>query len=373
MALDQISKEQERMILGSWLVEQHLEDMQLFCAEDFQEGNIFRLLRQKKDLWGIAKTLKREVKDLLSMTELYNKALEQDYYSAVNQKLLSVSVQRILSSENRKDLRSISESINDFLLRSCKCSEDTNLLENLKSELSDRKNNKVAKYGLDILDKITGGIYKKQLVVLSAKTSVGKSAFALQVAENVSMENKVLYFPLEMSDNEMIERLLIRNSIVNLQELRKGDISAKEEAVDNYVNGLVSKGNLKFYEGINSLEKICTIIEKEKPYLAIIDQLSQVNPNNHFGSLTDQYGYITKVLKNVSMKNNVAILLLCQISVKDMQSETLASIKNASQISEDADNVIMLECVSREGRTNIPIELESEEDCIKVNLAKQRF
>lgn len=364
--------EQERMILGAWMVGNHTEDMELFEPGDFMEGNLFCQIKQGKDAWSISETLHRPITDLVSMSNQY---LETFYYMAVNELLLDKAKKSIEDINEISDLQVLSRSIDEYCSRSCRIKSDSGLYDTLRDELNQIRNGNNAKYGLNMLDEWTGGIYRKNLLVVSAKTSVGKSAFALQIAENVSKTNKVLYFPLEMSTTEMIERLLIRNELATLQELKSGNIDRNSDKIETYISDMENKGNLKFYEGVSSLEKICSITSKEEPYLVIIDQLSQVTTGKKFSNLAEQYGYITKTLKALSMKN-VAVLLLCQISVKDIQEDSLASIKNSSQISEDADNVILLERVPIEKVKNTP-NLNNRffeyERCIKLSLAKQRF
>lgn len=356
---------QERILLGAWLLGFHIKDKELFKASDFRDYELFKICGNY-DLWGVAKRLNRRPEELTSLCDEYS---EPYYESALNYFFLEKLKQHIIADcESITTLDDVADNIKNHISKSCNKTAN-NLYDSFSKELEERRTGRTAKYGLPTLDKVSGGIFKNELIVLSAKTSVGKSAFAIQIAENVSRNNKVLFFPLEMSTNEMIARMLIRNGIIDNEQYKTGCLGNKEEQIKAYIKRIEESGNLLFYEGVNKLEEIKAIVNREKPYLVVIDQLSQIVVDRRFNSIHEQYGYITCSLKAMSKHENVATLLLCQVSVKNNQSDLLASIKDSSQISEDADFVIMLEKLDKRP----PIPIPDNDSAMRLTFPKQRM
>ena len=103
--------------------------------------------------------------------------------------------------------------------------EATDLGKSYQEDIEQRKIAQPLKYGISILDYYTGGIRKKELTVIAARPSIGKTAFALQIAYNLAVKkNKVLFFPLEMSGSQLTERIACRETNISHEHLKNTKI-----------------------------------------------------------------------------------------------------------------------------------------------------
>jgi replicative DNA helicase len=238
----------------------------------------------------------------------------------------------------------------------------------MQADMEYRKNEKAVKYGLPYLDKLTRGIHRKELTTVAARPGVGKSSFALQVATRTAIkhEEKVLYFSLEMPAEQQMYRLLLMTEKATKEEIDDYYINPEAE---NFVKRIEQSKLLNIYESVNQLSEICGAIRSEKPYLVILDQLTQIRVGGRsWKSRLEELQEITATLKKVSMEENVAIMLLCQINRDAANSEpTLANLKGSGQIEEDSDNVILLHNLEK----NDSIEPKALKK-IQLKLEKQR-
>ena len=240
-------------------------------------------------------------------------------------------------------------------------------------EIEARATAKTVNYGLPTLDKLTGGVKRKELTALAARPAVGKSAIALNIGLKVADQGqKVLYFPLEMSTMQTLERIVLQSGLLNTQKLRSGKMEIPErEFARDLLWELEKRGTFKIYESVNRLEQIEGLVRKEKPFLIIIDQLTQMRASKGFASVRERFSYMTNNLKELAMKENIAILLLCQINRNAQGSQpSMADLKESGSIEEDSDNIILLH------RLN-PQDADNPDDWIvdlpvMVSLEKQR-
>lgn len=213
--------------------------------------------------------------------------------------------------------------------------------------LDARKKAKTHLTGIDALDEMTGGIYPGTLTAVGARPSTGKSAFCMQVAVKVAQsEARVLFFSLEMTDAQNMDRLVLRVvDGVSQKQLRSGDLTDEQWKALNTAMDTIGKlrGNLSLLQE-RELPVIEKIIEREKPDLVVIDQLTQLRDSTQkFPDRRLQFAHMTAELKRISMEHHTAVWLACQVN-RDANNTTptLANLKESGSIEEDADNVILL-------------------------------
>jgi len=351
-------------LLGHWVLDKHREDMQYFdksLFEDFKnlykgvtEGKQATQLLAEKQLDGVSVT------DLLS----YGTANAGDDYPLYTEsRAKALIVQRAIYAEkigdtNTLDTRQLTAKVEE--LTAVINGEEykpiaTDYKGNLFKELDERAQEQIAHYGkgFKFVDEFMKGIHRGQLTVLGARPRVGKSAMALQVARNVADEGyKVLFIPLEMTVNENLQRILLNSQIVEPEELENGTID--RPAVGEYLDFL--EQNLKFCESLNSLESIEKLIKAEKPYLVVIDQLSQITIKGSHKDNREKYIVITRALKRIAMEQKVAILLLSQLNrvSTEKKKPTLESLHESDSTGQDADNVLLLYTKDDEEETDSP-------------------
>ena len=351
-------------LLGHWVLDKHSEDMQYFDKSLFEDyKNLYKGVTEGKQPTQL---LAEKQLDGITITDLmsYGTAnIGDDYPLYAESRAKALIVQRAIYAEkigdtNTADTRQLTAKIEE--LTAVINGEEykpiaTNYKESLFKELDERAQEQIAHYGtgFKFVDEFMEGIHRGQLTVLGARPRVGKSAMALQVARNVADEGyKVLFIPLEMTVNENLQRILLNSQTVQPEDLKTGDFD--REAIGNYLDYL--EENLKFCESLNSLESIEKLIKAEKPYLVIIDQLSQITIKGTHKDNREKYIVITRALKRIAMEQKVAILLLSQLNrlSTEKKKPTLESLHESDSTGQDADNVLLLYTKDDEEETDSP-------------------
>lgn len=216
------------------------------------------------------------------------------------------------------------------------------------------------------LDDLTDGLHKGELTIIGARPGVGKTTFSLQIAEHISKKQKnVTYICLEMSTEQMIQKMLAKEARVNSRKIRNGDLTSEE--IDKIGIACAEVCDLK----MNILTKIRTIQQIEivarrmknrgKLDLLIIDYLQLVRSSAKFQSREQEVADISRTLKLLSIELEIPIIALCQLNRNASKNEpTLADIRESGSIEQDADNVIFL------------YQEDEENNIVTVDLQKQR-
>lgn len=216
------------------------------------------------------------------------------------------------------------------------------------------------------LDDLTDGLHKGELTIIGARPGVGKTTFSLQIAEHISKKQKnVTYVCLEMSTEQMIQKMLAKEARVNSRKIRNGDLTSEE--IDKIGIACAEVCDLK----MNILTKIRTIQQIEivarrmknrgKLDLLIIDYLQLVRSSTKFQSREQEVADISRTLKLLSIELEIPIIALCQLNRNASKNEpTLADIRESGSIEQDADNVIFL------------YQEDEENNIVTVDLQKQR-
>lgn len=311
-------------------------------------------------------------------------------------------------------------SLNDMLLngleqKAIKTYQQENVLNYLdvfNKNILDQENNKPLSTGIKRLDEaLEGGFYKKNLVILGAISSLGKTTLALQIGDNVARNgNDVLIFSLEMSKEELIAKSISRVDFLKAydrrytalalttREILKGvgintnipnnqqRIDVYKEAYEDYKNNIAShiyitECNEDREININIInEKIKNhiAITNNKPFV-IIDYL-QIIQNQEKG-LTDKQA-IDKIvisLKRIARENDITILLISAFNRASYNQESnLASFRDSSTIEYTSDVLISLQHEKLDGITeenkkvNTNQEQQKDERDLTLKVLKNR-
>lgn len=364
-------REYEKILLGTWLREEHLEDLKYVKPEDFEMKDVVTGLKAGKNMLQIG-TEREQIADLAQLSTYMSETLYKQAFAEMMSRQIKhdiANMESLTEVYNKLDyLKGVS--FND-------AQEAQDPAVSLANELNDRANRKVVKWDkLPTLNNLTVGIKRKELTAIAARPSVGKSAFALQIAYGAWKQGeKVLYFPLEMSTNQSNARLLVMNGYASAKEVQTGkfqDPNKLQLGIDQ-IDKMHKSKRFKIYEGEGSIERIESVIKKEKPFVVVIDQLTQMRAKRGFNDIRAKFSYMTSNLKRIALQENVAILLLCQINRSaDNSKPTMANLKESGSIEEDSDNVILLHRLQPEDLNNPQaIDWKSTRPML-LNLAKQR-
>lgn len=207
--------------------------------------------------------------------------------------------------------------------------------------------------GFRYLNKLTAGWQEGSLNILAARPSVGKTAFAINLAYNAAkLSNKtVAFFSLEMSAADIAKRLLSSISSVNSNNLRNGDLSDYDWMAIQEAEDQLKRINLYIDDtsGIK-LGEIKTKVTKLKARdpnlgLVVIDYLGLITLNNPKADNRQNIDEISRSLKGLARDLNVAILCLCQLSranEKEKRRPIMSDLRDSGSIEQDADTVMFL-------------------------------
>ncbi len=209
--------------------------------------------------------------------------------------------------------------------------------------------------GFRDLDYRTAGLQPSDLILIAARPSMGKTAFALNIAEYVAMINHVptAIFSLEMSKVQLAKRLVSMNSRVDSQNIRTGTLEDDEWAKITESSIILGESSLFIDDtgsiSINELRSKCRKLKMENGLgLVIIDYLQLMSGNNGNKNISRQQEIsdISRSLKSLARELNCPVIALSQLSRKVEEREDkrpiLSDLRESGAIEQDADVVMFL-------------------------------
>ncbi len=209
--------------------------------------------------------------------------------------------------------------------------------------------------GFSKLDSILAGLQKSDLFILAARPSMGKTAFALNLAHNVAVQSEqtVLMFSLEMSKEQLVDRLLSMESGVDAWNLRTGNLSDSDFEKIGQAMGTLSEAQIFIDDtpGI-TVSDLRTKARREahlRPLgLVVIDylQLMSGSRSSGDGNRVQEISEISRGLKGIARELNVPVIALSQLSrsveSRQPQIPQLADLRESGSIEQDADVVAFI-------------------------------
>lgn len=207
--------------------------------------------------------------------------------------------------------------------------------------------------GFADLDAKTAGLQKGNLIIVAARPAMGKTAFALNIALQSALKAAagVIVFSMEMSKEELADRLLSMESRTEMQKLKTGSIETREWEDLNLGIDSLSGTNIYIDDtpGISVLEmksKCRRLKATQGLDLVIIDYLQLMSLEGRTENRTQEVTKITRMLKNMAKELDCPVILLSQLSRGPEQRTdhrpTLADLRESGSIEQDADIVVFL-------------------------------
>ncbi|NPV88543.1 replicative DNA helicase [Coprothermobacteraceae bacterium] len=207
--------------------------------------------------------------------------------------------------------------------------------------------------GFSKLDELLAGLQKSDLVILAARPGMGKTAFALNVAANLSMEERVpvLFFSLEMSGTQLVQRLLSAVSGVPSQKLKTGYLSEDDFDALRVAMSTMEDSKLWIDEspGLSVLEirsRARRAVAELGVKVIIVDYLQLIKLGQNVDNRVQEVSEITRSLKNLARELDVPLLVLSQLSRAVEQRADkrpqLSDLRESGSIEQDADVVMFL-------------------------------
>lgn len=209
--------------------------------------------------------------------------------------------------------------------------------------------------GFRDLDKITSGLQKSDLIILAARPSMGKTALALNIARNAAMKGsaKVLIFSLEMSEEQLTERILSTEALVEIQKMREGNLEDEDWSKLSEAVMRLEEADIMIDDtpGISALElrNKCRKIKMEKGLdLVLVDYLQLMTFEGKAESRQLEISALTRFLKQLAREMECPVIVLSQLSRAtesrqgDKKKPILSDLRESGSIEQDADIVIFL-------------------------------
>ena len=233
--------------------------------------------------------------------------------------------------------------------------------------------------GFPQLDKILSGFQKSDLIILGARPSIGKTSLALDIARNAALKNyKVGIFSLEMSAEQVVDRIIATQSQIPLWRLRTGRIQNETEfAMIQQALSVLSNISLFIEDSpspnILHIRSMARKLQLEHGLdLLIIDYLQLITPRTGSNSIVQQITEISRSLKSLARELEVPVLALSQLSRSVEQREIkiprLSDLRESGSLEQDSD-VVMLIYRKNQGKPDISDEERNITDII---IAKHR-
>lgn len=225
------------------------------------------------------------------------------------------------------------------------------------------------------LDKVTAGLHPDELVILAARPGVGKTAFALNVAENVAVHTPttVAIFSLEMGAEQLASRLLCAQGSIDANDLRTGNLNDEEWNNLVVATGILSRTSIYIDDtpGIKMAEirAKCRRLAKETGNLGliIVDYLQLIEGTGQ-ENRQQEVSVISRQLKRLAKELHVPVIALSQLSrgVEQRQDKRplLSDIRESGSIEQDADVVAFL---YRDDYYNDESDSDNSEDVVDTN------
>ena len=211
--------------------------------------------------------------------------------------------------------------------------------------------------GFEDLDNLTSGLHGSDFIILAARPSMGKTAFALNVVQNVAIRaakkvggapKTVAFFSLEMSKEQLASRIISTEALVGGTKLRTGDLTEGEWTRLVEAGDILSKADLYLDDspGITVPEMKAKVRRLKNVDLVIIDYLQLMNSAKRIDNRVQEISEITRSLKIMAKELNIPVVTLAQLArageKRQEHRPVLSDLRDSGSIEQDADIVLFL-------------------------------
>jgi len=292
-----------------------------------------------------AKTVQRKkaLRDLIEASQEINilgYKEDEDVDSLIDeaeQRIFSISQKSL-----RQDFKPVKDVLEETFERIDKLHKKESALRGLRS-------------GFSSLDNILAGFQKSDLIILASRPSFGKSCLALDIARNVAVQEKlpVGIFSLEMSMDQIVDRLIAAQAKLDLKKLRTGKLSKENDDFSKLQYAINALAQAPIYiddaplVNIMQMRAMARRLQASKGLgLVIVDYLQLMEPRTTFDSMVQRITEISRSLKSLARELNVPVIALSQLS-RAVEQRTppvprLADLRESGSLEQDADVVLFI-------------------------------
>ena len=299
-----------------------------------------------------ALSAKREL--ITAAAKITEKSFDSDLPA---EQLLDLAEQEIFSL-SQKHLKSIPSSLKEVLTASFDRLDE---LQKLGTGL------RGVPTGFKGLDHLLAGMQDSNLLILAARPGIGKTSFGLNIARSVAVDKKmpVVYFSLEMSKEELVDRLLVRQGLIDAWKLKTGQLSSTDFDSLSEAMGILAEAPLYIDDTpgltVTELRTKARRLQVEKEIKFIVVDYLQLMHGNTRDNRVQEVSEISQGLKNLARELKVPVLALAQLS-RAMETRggrpRLSDLRESGSIEQDADVVMFLHREDEEVREMVTCSIE---------------
>lgn len=200
------------------------------------------------------------------------------------------------------------------------------------------------------IDKLSSGLRKTDFIIIAARPSMGKTAFALNVGQAASAYGTVAIFSIEMSSEQLMDRLLSARCLIDYGKIKDGNLNDDEWAKIVYEAEALKKRKLFIDDKsrvLNDIKAKCRKLKMQKGLdVVIIDYLQLIKVTKKTNSREQEVSYISQELKALAKELDITVIALSQLSRAPEQRvdhrPMLSDLRESGSIEQDADIIHFL-------------------------------
>ncbi len=230
--------------------------------------------------------------------------------------------------------------------------------------------------GFDRFDERTSGLQKSDLMIIASRPAMGKSSLALNIAQNVAIREKlpVAFFSVEMSREQLVQRMLCAEARVNSHHLRTGYLGESAFPRLTIAAGRLAEAKIFIDDtpSISALElraKARRLKARENIQMVLVDYLQLMRGSSRVENRQQEISELSRALKSLARELNIPVVALSQLSraveARTDRKPVLSDLRESGAIEQDADIVVLLFREDYYDASKSPGEAE-------INIAKQR-
>lgn len=207
--------------------------------------------------------------------------------------------------------------------------------------------------GFDKLDFTTSGLQKSDLIILAARPAMGKTAFSLNIAKNVAKLNNVnvAIFSLEMSGEQLTNRMISSTSGIQSHKIRSGILGAEEWkelkiAKDNLCELGIYVDDSPGIDIAKLRLKCISLHEENKLGLIVVDYLQLIRGRGFGANRINEVSEVSRTLKEIARELKIPVIALSQLSraveTRENKRPIMSDLRESGSIEQDADIVVMM-------------------------------
>lgn len=379
----------EQAVLGSMLADTDavVKAIEILKPEDFYREDHKEIYSAMLELYGLGEPIDfLTLRNILQQRGTLEKVGSEMFLSTLIDSVPTTSniESYVKIVEEKATLRSLIKAANDILAMGYASTEEVNsIIEKTEKRIFDvlqnrnsrgyasikdilidtfdnieqlyKKKSKVSgiESGFTDLDLKTSGLNPSELIMVAARPAMGKSAFVLNIAHHVAMNGKVpvMIFSLEMSKEQMVNRILCSEAEVDSMKVRTGDLDSEDWIKLGKASGNLAEAPIYIDDtpGLSSAElrAKCRKAKLEKDIgLIIIDYLQLMESKGRSESRQNEISEISRSLKILAKELNVPVIALSQLSrapeSRPDHRPILSDLRESGSIEQDADIVMFL-------------------------------